>query len=239
VQELAPVPGERALDVGSGRGAVLFALAAAVGPTGQVSGIDLAPGMVQAVQADVKARGLSNVDVQLMDASAPDLEGTTFDLLASSLVLFFLPDPARALRNWRELLKPGGRVGVTTFGPIDPKWVAVDSHFRPYLPKELLDARASGFTGPFGSDEGVADLFAAAGFVDIRTTNLDLTATFRDADHWHEWSWSHGQRVMWEAVPEERRPEVRAATAASLEAARTSDGPIELGQRVRYTLARR
>jgi protein-L-isoaspartate O-methyltransferase len=37
VHELAPVPGEQALDVGCGRGAVLFPLAEAVGPTGHVA----------------------------------------------------------------------------------------------------------------------------------------------------------------------------------------------------------
>jgi ubiquinone/menaquinone biosynthesis C-methylase UbiE len=59
VRELAPVPGEQILDLGSGRGAAVFPLAEAVGPTGHVTGIDLAEGMVRALRSDVAARGLT------------------------------------------------------------------------------------------------------------------------------------------------------------------------------------
>jgi ubiquinone/menaquinone biosynthesis C-methylase UbiE len=236
VRELAPTPGERALDLGSGRGAALFPLAEAVGAAGHVTGIDLAQGMVEALQEDVEERGLSNVDVQLMDAAAPDLGTTTFDVLASSLVLFFLPDPSAALRTWYQLLRPGGRIGISTFGRQDPIWAATDAVFRPYLPQQMLDARASGLTGPFGSDEGVEGLLRAAGFSDVRTVGLDLTTTFRDVDQWREWSWSHGQRAMWEAVPEDSRDDVLAAATQALQPARDDTGAIKLYQRVRYTL---
>ena len=239
VRELAPVPGEQILDLGSGRGAAVFPLAEAVGPTGQVTGVDLAEGMVRALRSDVAARGLSTVDVHLLDAAAPDLGGRTFDVLTSSLVLFFLPDPAGAVKNWYDLLVPGGRVGVSTFGVQDPLWLEVDSVFTPYLPKQLLDARTSGTSGPFGSDAGVAALFERAGFTGVRTTNLDVTVTFKDADQWYDWSWSHGQRAMWEFVPEDRRPEVRSAATQALEAARTAAGALALTQQIRYTLATR
>jgi SAM-dependent methyltransferase len=56
------------------------------------------------------------VQVLLDDAMAPSLEAATFDLVTSSLVLFFLPDPVVALRNWYQLLVRGGRIGVSTFG---------------------------------------------------------------------------------------------------------------------------
>ncbi len=54
VRELAPATGQRALDIGCGRGAALFALAAGVGPTGVVTGIDLAPAMIAATRATSK-----------------------------------------------------------------------------------------------------------------------------------------------------------------------------------------
>lgn len=73
VDEIGPQPGERALDIGCGRGAALFPLADAVGPTGRVTGIDLAPGMVAATGAEARERGLTNVELHVMDASAPSL----------------------------------------------------------------------------------------------------------------------------------------------------------------------
>lgn len=239
VHELAPVPGEQALDVGCGRGAVLFPLAEAVGPTGHVTGIDLAPGMVTALQADVDDRGTSNVEVLIQDAAAPELGTAGFDLIASSLVLFFLPDPAAALSRWWDLLKPGGRLGVSTFGPRDANFEAVDDVFTPFLPPQMLDARTSGTSGPFASDAGVENLLAAAGFAECRTVQAEVPAVFRDSEHWIEWSLSHGQRAMWSAVPEDRHEQVRAEITQVLQAARDDSGTITLRQQVRYTLARR
>jgi ubiquinone/menaquinone biosynthesis C-methylase UbiE len=238
VRELAPVPGERALDIGCGRGAALFPLAEAVGPSGHVTGIDLAPRMVAATAADARARGLTTVELTVMDASAPDLPGG-YSVLASSLVLFFLPDPAAALRAWLRLLVPGGRLGVATFGPRPPVWAALDALFQPYLPEDLLDARTSGTTGPFGSDEGMAELLREAGYDRVRTVGFELRTAFADAEHWHRWSLSHGQWALWQAVPAADRPQVRAAAAELLAAHQDADGRIRLTQPVRLTLGHR
>lgn len=239
VAELAPRPGERVLDVGCGRGGALWPLAQAVGPAGAVTGLDLAPGMIEATHADVQARGLVDVvQLHVMDAAAPDLPAGSFDLIASSLVLFFLPEPLSALRAWRDLLAPGGRLGVSTFAERDPLWVALDDLFTPHLPPQLLDARASGSRGPFASDEGVAALFAEAGLTGVRTTSSEVTARFDNVEHWVAWSWSHGQRVMWECVPEPERAPLQAAAARMLGSAPTrEDGKLALTQRVRFTTA--
>ena len=106
LEELEPKVGERVLDIGCGRGAVLVPLAAAVGPTGRATGLDLAPQMVAAA-ADEAARAGLDVHVVLGDAQEPDLTAGSFDALTSSLVLFFLPDPVAALRAWRNLLVDG------------------------------------------------------------------------------------------------------------------------------------
>jgi ubiquinone/menaquinone biosynthesis C-methylase UbiE len=239
VRAVAPVGGERALDLGCGRGAVLFPLAAAVGSAGRVTGIDLSAAMVERTAADVRARGLTTVDLYVMDASAPDLPPASYDLAVSSLVVFFLPDPGAALRSWRELLVPGGRLGISTFGARDRAWEDLDSVFRPYLPAHLLDARTSGGSGPFATDGGVEDLLSAAGFDRVRTAGLEVPVTFEDPAQWRAWSWSHGQRGMWESVPESDRDAVMATAADRLDAARGPDGRITLTQQVRLTLGER
>lgn len=236
VAELDAQPGERVLDLGCGRGAALLPLARAVGPTGTALGLDLAPRMVELTAQD--ARDLPWVEVRVGDASAPDVPAQAYDVVSCCLVLFFLPEPAAAVRAWVPALAPGGRVGVTTFGPQDTRWQAVDELFRPYLPSTMRDPRTVGRTGPFASDEGVAGLLTGAGLVDVRTTHRTVDAAFDSPEHWVDFSWSHGQRAMWECVPEGERDDLRRRAVDLLREVERRDGGLRFDQDVRHTVGR-
>jgi ubiquinone/menaquinone biosynthesis C-methylase UbiE len=237
VDVLQPAAGERVLDIGCGRGAALFPLAEAVGPTGHVLGIDLSPLMIAATAKD--AAGFPQVDLRVADATAPGLPDSSYDLIASSLVLFFLSDPAAAVATWHDLLVPGGRLGVATFGEQDPRWKAIDALFLPYLPQGMKDARTSGQSGPFASDEGVETLLQNAGFVEVRTVHSVVSPVFKNPEHWLDFSWSHGQRAMWEAVPTDLHASVQDAAFRLLEESSSKTGTIRFSQDVRYTIGSR
>jgi ubiquinone/menaquinone biosynthesis C-methylase UbiE len=236
VAELQPAPKERVLDIGCGRGAALFPLAEAVGPEGHVLGIDISPRMIAATAEDAAA--FPQVELRVADATTPGLPPSSYDLIASSLVLFFLNDPALAVTMWRELLVPGGRLGVATFSGQDKQWQAIDALFVPHLPKAMLDARTSGQKGPFVSDEGVEKLLHDAGLVDVHTVRTVVPAIFRNPEQWLDFSWSHGQRAMWENVPAELHDSLQKEAFALLEDACAVDGTITFTQDVRYTLGR-
>ncbi len=239
VAELAPNPGERALDIGCGRGAALWPLIDGVGPTGHVTGIDLSPGMVERTAADLAARAdTASAEVRVGDAQAPGVPARSVDLVASSLVLFFLPDPAAALAAWREALADGGRVGVATFGPFDDAWCEVERVFSPYLPPNMADPRTR-VGGPFATDATMEELLAHAGYREIRTATWSMPVRFDDIAHWEAWTWSTGQRRMWSAVPLDERDAVRALAAERLEACRDPQGRMGFQQGVRYTLGLR
>ena len=239
VNVLRPQPGERALDVGCGRGAVLFSLAAAVGGTGSVTGIDVSPLMVQATTNDVVRAGL-DVEVRVGDAMAPDLPASSYDVVASSLVLFFLADPLAALRSWRELLVIGGRVGVSTFGTYDHRWAQlVDRVLQEGASRESGDARRTARRGPFGSDEGMEQLLSDAGFRSVRTVTSVVTPRFEDCDQWFSWSMSVGQRRLWQAIPTSQFGEIKAKVLAAVDECRDEDGRIGFDEGVRYTVGER
>jgi SAM-dependent methyltransferase len=217
---------------------VLFPLARLVGPSGQVTGIDLSPKMVAATAADAEAAGL-DLTVRVGDAQDPGVEPESLDLVTSSLVLFFLPDPAAALRAWRDALRAGGRVGVSTFGKLSDSWHDVDAVFAPYLPPGMADPRTTATDSPFASDAGVEGLLTDAGFTAVRTVSETVEVRFTDEAQWHDWTWSVGQRRMWLQVPEAERPAVRALAAERLQLTRDADGRIGFDQVVRYTLGER
>jgi ubiquinone/menaquinone biosynthesis C-methylase UbiE len=235
VEVLAPRPGERALDIGCGRGAVTTRLAEAVLPSGSVDAIDLSPGMVEHTRTLCHDKGLE-VRTAVMDAREPNLAASSYDLVASSLVLFFLPDPAAALARWVDLVAPGGRIGLTTFGQDHPVWERLDELFRPWLPPGMLDPKVVGPDAPFSSDAGMEALLREAGASDVRTVTRRVDVPWGDVDGWKRFSMSTGQRAMWASVPAEERDGLEARAAEILADARDEDGRVVIWQDMRYTI---
>jgi ubiquinone/menaquinone biosynthesis C-methylase UbiE len=228
--------GERVLDVGCGRGAVLFAAAAAVGPDGRVVGIDLSPNMVDLTAADAAARGLSHVSVVQGDAEQPDFAPHSFDAVLSGLVIFFLPDPEGALRAYARLLAPRGRLGFTTFAAQDPVFDSAMRAAGSFVPHALPPRGER--QGPFASVDGIRGILDMAGFSHVDVQERSYESRFTDADHWLAWVWSHGGRATLERVPPETLPEAVAAAKAEFAAARTPRGDYALHTTIRFTTAR-
>lgn len=233
--ELDPQPGEHCVDLGCGRGVVTLGLAERVRPGGSVVGLDLSSRMLAHAERLADARGLA-IDLRVGDASDPELPPGEADVVASSLVLFFLREPAAALARWVELLKPGGRIGLSTFGDQDPAWDAVDHEFGPWVPPMMKDPRVVGPDSPFSSDAGMEALLRDAGAVDVRTKTLRLPIRFGDVAGWERFSRSTGQRAVWARIPAEEVEGLRTRAAAHLEAARDEDGQVVVWQDIRYTL---
>ncbi|HUG33424.1 MAG TPA: class I SAM-dependent methyltransferase, partial [Anaerolineales bacterium] len=98
------------LDVACGRGAVLFPAAERVGARGRVIGIDLAEGMARETQMEIQRRGLAQAEARQMDAENLDFPVSFFDVVLCGFSLQFFPHLERALKEFRRVLKPGGRV---------------------------------------------------------------------------------------------------------------------------------
>jgi ubiquinone/menaquinone biosynthesis C-methylase UbiE len=234
-----PRPGEHVLDIGCGRGAVTVRAAEAVRPGGRVTGVDLSTGMLRALDADLRAGRYDDVELLARDASDPGLPAASCDVVTASLVLFFLPDPTAALVAWHELLRPGGRVGFTTFGTRDDVWSRIDDVFDAYLPPAVLDARTSGQQGAFATTESTAALATAAGFADAATVESGVDVGYDSLEAWHDWSWTVGYRTFWLQVPEAERPVVKEAVFEILAPLLTPDGSLVVEQTIRVTTARR
>ena len=233
VQVAAASPGERALDIGCGRGAATVLLADAVGDDGSVTAFDLSSRMVEHTRALVPT-----ADVRKLDAGDPDLPEGSFDVAVASLVIFFLRDPGAAAARWLRLIAPGGRLALSTFGALGPLWDSLDGLLRPYVPLHLRDPRLVDPESPFRTVDRFEALLRDAGAGEVTTAVETIRAPVKDGEQWLAFSMGTGQRMMWQHVPREERPALFERAAGLIEAARGEDGTAELSQEVRYSVVR-
>ncbi len=179
LDRVAVQPGDRVLELAAGPGTLGATWSQLVGPDGSVVLSDLAPGMVEVARR--RNRTLASVSVEVLDAAAIDRPDASFDVVASRMGLMFTPDPARAFREIRRVLAPGGRLGALTWGGI--------AH-NPWLTCVGMAAMANGLgSGPpigpggifsLGDPDQLAALVRDAGLLDVETA--EITITFRAAD---------------------------------------------------------
>jgi len=108
--------GERLLDVGCGLGDAALALAADLGATGEVVGIDASEAMLVAAR-ERAGTAACPVRFSVGDAMALDEPDGSFDAVRSERTLQWLADPEAAVVEMVRVLRPGGRVTL-----IDTDW---------------------------------------------------------------------------------------------------------------------
>jgi SAM-dependent methyltransferase len=155
--------GMRVLDVGCGTGAITRGIADAVGPEGQVIGVDTNAGFVEEAR---RAHGaVANLSFEVHDAyRLPFRE--TFDLVSASRVLQWLADPLGALRGMAAAARPGARVIVLDYHHAKIAWVP-----DPPASMRRFYAAFLAWRAETGMDNAIADrlvgLFAAVGLEEI------------------------------------------------------------------------
>ena len=167
------------LEVGCGTGALTEAIVALGAPASLLS-VEQSEGFVATARARI-ADG--RVTIRTADAQALDLPDGTCDVVVSGLVLNFVPDRARALREMKRVLRPGGCIGFYVWdypgggvGFMRAFWTAAIA-LDPAA-AELGEARRF----PFCTPDGLARLAEEAGLAPTGATALEDEAVFRDFD---------------------------------------------------------
>jgi SAM-dependent methyltransferase len=170
----APRAGERVIDIGCGAGATTAELAAAVGPTGEVTGVDVAHMLLDLARA--RAAGAANVTLIEADAQRHAFAAESFDLFYSRFGVMFFDDPPAAFANLRGASRPGGRLAFVCWRPpAENPWMslpmAVADTLFPDRPRPDPEA-----PGPFAfAEEGrVRAILDAAGWRHVAIEPLDI-----------------------------------------------------------------
>jgi len=109
-------PGDRVLDVACGTGLVTFEAARAVGRDGHALGIDVSRRMVELSAQRAQRLQAANCSFAAMDAEMLALPDGGFDAVLCALGLMYLPEPERALREMRRVLRPEGHLAIAVWG---------------------------------------------------------------------------------------------------------------------------
>lgn len=178
---VAPSAGGRVLDVGTGTGAAAVEAAKSVGSEGFVVGVD--PSLEMLGRA--RDRGVG----RLVAGKALDLPfaGGVFDAVVASFVVFLFTRYETALFDMIRVVRPGGKVGVTTWGGTEDEfrrtWREVAETF---VGKDLLkdaNRRASPWEERFSDPRRLVETLREAGLRQVDAQRRDYRFTWSIDDY--------------------------------------------------------
>jgi ubiquinone/menaquinone biosynthesis C-methylase UbiE len=219
VAEAQIQPGMRVLDVACGTGEPAISIAALLRGTGNVIATDISAEPLKIGEQRARERSLDNIRFVRADVHQLPFSADTFDRITCRLGVMFFADLPKALRELYRVLKPGGRLSLLAWGPMEqPYFGTTIGTILSLLPRlEVPTSAAAMFR--FGKPGKLKTALAAAGFhhVEERLETLvwDWPGTPEDF-------WQYFREVtvpfkpLFQAIPNEQRSEVHEAVLASI-----------------------
>jgi SAM-dependent methyltransferase len=168
-------PGQTALDVGCGTGALTAQLVGRLGAE-SVAAIDPSESFVESTR-----RRFEGVRVEVGIAENLPWGDASFDLALAQLVVHFMSDPVAGIRAMARVVRPGGAVAACVWdhagdrGPLTTFWSAARD----------VDPGVHDESGLAGTREGhLAELFERAELTDIEPGTLRVVVPFADFEQW-------------------------------------------------------
>jgi SAM-dependent methyltransferase len=171
IDVLDPAKGEHIIDIGCGCGQTSLALAARVGSTGSVVGVDISEPMLAVAR---RARQASVVFRQL-DAQTDDLGQGVFDAAFSRFGVMFFSDSVSAFANIRGSLKPDGPLAFVCWRALaeNPWMQAPLQAALPLLPPMAPPDPVAPGPFAFADASRVRSILSQAGFASVTISPFD------------------------------------------------------------------
>lgn len=164
---------------------------------------------------------MANASFMRMDAEALELPDASFDVVLCALGLMYVPDPERALREMRRVLRPGGRIVLAVWGERSRcGWSAV-------FP--IVDAEVASDVCPLffrlGQGDTLAQLCGDAKFDAIEHRRIAATLSYADAEEACAAAFVGGPAALaWSRFDADVRARVRARYVEAIEPWRRAGG---------------
>ena len=221
---LAIPAGRRWLDAGCGTGVFTELLLEKTAP-GQVVAIDPASAQILHAREKPVAR---LADFRVADAVQMPFDDASFDVVASALVINFIPEQARALAEMRRVVRPGGCVAGYVWDFCGP--LSVTRHVANVL--RAIKADVAPVPGVKSTRiDAMAALFEGTGLVDVAVETIDVERTWPDFEsYWRNFLESPTPAGAYlTRLSEGAKADFRAAVERSLPAA--ADGSVTFAAR--------
>lgn len=192
-----PKAQDQVLDVACGKGAQLLALSKT---TTNLTGIDISPQMIEQANVQLQRQKIQ-AKLSTMDAEHLDFANGSFDLVTCGFGLFFFPHPEIALREFKRVLKPGGRIALSLWGP-------TEKHTEWVIKKAVeLGAKKSLILHNYQEPKTIYNTLRD--FSNIAIIQESHVHHFSRLESWWNSLWTHATRALFEQLSEKSLSELK------------------------------
>lgn len=183
LRELRLEPDQTLLELAAGTGELGFAALTGLDGEARLICTDFSPALVEAARRRAESLGIAGVDFRVADIERLELEDDSVDRVLCRIGYMFATDPVATFADTRRVLRPGGRVTLSVWGPPDR------NPFFSVIGRVLV---TRGHTQP--PPQGGPGLFAMAdsrrlrgqltdaGFADVRVEEVAVHFDLADVD---------------------------------------------------------